>query len=94
MQHERSRPCPQNALGSDLCPPSIKVLVSSIFPPSTMFYTDGVYAVLWDVTSHKSVTANILGGPTVFIFREEENGSRRFLLKIINITTKVRGVIS
>jgi hypothetical protein len=59
-----------------------------------MFYTDGVYAVLWDVTSHKSVTANILGGPTVFIFREEENGSRRFLLKIINITTKVRGVIS
>jgi hypothetical protein len=23
------------------------------------------------------------GGPTVFIFREEENGSRRFLLKVI-----------
>jgi len=59
MQHERSRPCTQNALGSDLCPPSIKVLVSSIFPLSTMFYTDGVYAVLWDVTSHKSVSANI-----------------------------------
>jgi len=57
MQHVRSWPCPQNELGSGLYPP-IKVLVSSI-PPSMTCYTDGVYAVLWDVTSHKSVIANI-----------------------------------
>jgi len=29
------------------------------FPPSMTLYTDDVHVVVWDVTSHKSVIANI-----------------------------------